>query len=120
MQWVLENDVTDMDFTFSHDFEEFGVTKQIELKENGQEIEVTNDNKHEYVALTVQWRVTRGAEQQMNSFLKGFHEFVPEHFLKAFDEKELELVISGVNEIDVHDWERNTEYRGWNVNDRYF
>jgi len=45
-----ENDITDiLDLTFSTEDSRFGETVTIDLKPNGQNIEVTNDNKREYV-----------------------------------------------------------------------
>lgn len=45
-----ENDITDvLDLTFSTEDNRFGETVTIDLKPGGQEIEVTNGNKNEYV-----------------------------------------------------------------------
>lgn len=55
--------------------------------------------------------MTRGIEQQTKSFLEGFNEVVPLEWLKYFDERELELLLCGMQEIDVEDWSRNTIYR---------
>lgn len=37
---------------------------------------------------------------QVKSFLEGFHELIPEDSIKFFDAKELELLISGLPNID--------------------
>ena len=58
-----------------------------------------------------EWRMTRGIEEQTKSFLEGFNEVVPLEWLKYFDERELELLLCGMQEIDVDDWARNTIYR---------
>lgn len=39
---------------------------------------------------------------------------VPLEWLKYFDERELELMLCGMQEIDVDDWQRNTIYRHYN------
>lgn len=36
---------------------------------------------------------------------------VPLEWLKYFDERELELMLCGMQEVDVDDWQRNTIYR---------
>lgn len=47
---VRNNDITDaLELTFATDDERFGETVSIELKPGGDDIEVTNENKHEYV-----------------------------------------------------------------------
>lgn len=48
--WCRENDITDiLDLTFSTEDSRFGETVTIDLKPGGQEMEVTNENKGEYV-----------------------------------------------------------------------
>lgn len=41
----------------------------------------------------------------------GFNEVVPHHFMDMFDEREAELIICGLGEINVKDWAENSEYR---------
>ena len=49
-KYCSNNDITDaLELTFSTDDERFGETVSIELKPGGEEIEVTNENKREYV-----------------------------------------------------------------------
>ncbi len=48
----------------------------------------------------------------MNSFLEGFNEVIPLSLLKIFDENELELLMCGIQNIDVKDWKTNTVYKG--------
>lgn len=43
---------------------------------------------------------------------------VPLEWLKYFDERELELMLCGMQEIDVDDWQRNTIYRHYNRNSK--
>jgi E3 ubiquitin-protein ligase NEDD4 len=50
LTWTLDNDITDiLDQTFSIDDEQFGETKTVDLKPGGRDIQVTNENKKEYV-----------------------------------------------------------------------
>ena len=47
---MLDNDIDGvLDLTFSTDDERFGETVTIDLKQNGRNIEVTNENKKEYI-----------------------------------------------------------------------
>lgn len=46
---VATQDVTDWGLTFSLDVEDFGVTNTIELVKGGGDIEVDEENKHEYM-----------------------------------------------------------------------
>lgn len=60
-----------IDSTFSVENNSFGVLKVHELKPNGQQLLVTEDNKREYVKLYVNYRFMRGIEQQFLALQKG-------------------------------------------------
>ncbi|KAK1832134.1 E3 ubiquitin protein ligase [Podospora conica] len=112
--WMLENDITDIIVeTFSVEDDEFGATKVVDLIENGRNIQVTEDNKNEYVRLIVEHKLLSSVKVQMEHFLKGFHEIIPEELIAIFNEQELELLISGLPDIDVDDWKSNTEYHNY-------
>lgn len=112
--WILENDITDVTFeTFSYDMERFGVTETVDLIENGRNVPVTQENKQEYVRLVVEYRLIKSVEQQLNHLLEGFYEIVPAELIAIFNEQELELLISGLPNIDVDDWKNNTEYHNY-------
>ncbi|KAL8163594.1 UNVERIFIED_CONTAM: E3 ubiquitin-protein ligase smurf2, partial [Gekko kuhli] len=110
--WILENDTTGvLDHTFCVEHNAYGEIIQHELKPNGKSIPVTEENKKEYVRLYVNWRFLRGIEAQFLALQKGFNEVIPQHLLKTFDEKELELIICGLGKIDVNDWKANTRLK---------
>ena len=101
---------------FTVDFELLGEIKPVELKPGGGDIAVTEENKREYLELVTDRRMSRGIEEQTKSFLEGFNEVVPLEWLQYFDERELELMLCGMQEIDVDDWQRNTIYRHYTKN----
>ena len=45
-----------------------------ELKPNGKNILVTENNKREYVELVIKWKIERGMGEQMQQLVKGFNE----------------------------------------------
>lgn len=53
----------------------------------------------------------RGIEQQFLALQKGLTEVVPGSLLKPFDEREIELIISGIGTIDIDDWKKNTRLK---------
>lgn len=112
--WMLENDITDIiTETFSVEDDEFGVIKIVDLCENGRNIPVTDENKHDYVRLVVEHKLLSSVKDQMEQFLKGFHDIIPAGLISIFNEQELELLISGLPDIDVDDWKSNTEYHNY-------
>ncbi|XP_037709346.1 E3 ubiquitin-protein ligase Su(dx) [Drosophila subpulchrella] len=118
--WVKDNNIDEcgLELWFSVDFEVLGQIIHHELKENGEKERVNEENKEEYITLMTEWRMTRGIEQQTKTFLEGFNEVVPLEWLKYFDERELELILCGMQDVDVEDWQRNTIYRHYNRNSK--
>lgn len=106
-----------LEMTFSTDDNIFGEVKTIDLKPNGQNIEVTDENKDEYVNLITEWRIQKRVEEQFNAFITGFNELIPPELVNVFDERELELLIGGIADIDVDDWKKHTDYRGYTESD---
>ncbi|KAK0117342.1 hypothetical protein ONS96_013174 [Cadophora gregata f. sp. sojae] len=112
--WMLENDITDIiTETFSTEQERFGVTETVDFIPNGRNIAVIEENKHEYVRLMTEFRLTGSVKEQLDEFLRGFHDIIPAELVAIFNEQELELLISGLPEIDVDDWKSNTEYHNY-------
>lgn len=113
LMWIKENNIEEcgLELFFCGDFEILGKLEQHELKPGGAELKVSEENKDEYISLMTNWRFTRGVEEQTKAFLDGFSEVVPLQWLQYFDERELELMLCGMQEIDVDDWEKNTIYR---------
>uniref|UniRef100_F1KPI8 HECT-type E3 ubiquitin transferase n=2 Tax=Ascaris suum TaxID=6253 RepID=F1KPI8_ASCSU len=113
LEFLLNNPIEDLgtELTFSVEVEEFGVRKMRELKEGGASIPVTDDNKEEYVKLVCQMKMTGSINQQLSAFLDGFYEVIPKQLIAMFNEQELELLISGLPNIDIDDLYANTEYK---------
>jgi len=101
-----------LDLRFCVDEESFGLMQQRELKPGGEDIPVTQDNKHEYIELVIQERFASRIQPQMTAFLEGFNDIIPLGYIKIFDDHELELLIGGIGVIDVKDWRLNTVYKG--------
>ncbi|KAF9430437.1 hypothetical protein BGZ94_006914 [Podila epigama] len=119
LNWLLddENGAEILDTTFSTNDERFGEIVTIDLKEGGRDIVVTEENKKEYVELMTEWRITRRVEEQFKAFAEGFHQLIPQELVTVFDERELELLMGGISEIDCDDWKKHTNYRGYTEQD---
>jgi len=114
LKWMLENDIEGvLDLTFTAETDFFDKKDTVELKPGGSTIAVTNSNKAEYVNLIAKHRMTNAIELQIKAFLEGFWEIVGKDLLEIFNDNELELLISGLPEIDIFDLKANTEYVGY-------
>jgi len=88
------------------------------VKKGKERAEKRKQSKKLFYRLMTEWRMTRGIEEQTKAFLEGFNEVVPLEWLKYFDERELELMLCGMQEIDVEDWQRNSIYRHYTRNSK--
>ncbi|XP_047401694.1 NEDD4-like E3 ubiquitin-protein ligase WWP1 isoform X3 [Sciurus carolinensis] len=118
--WIRDNNIEEcgLEMYFSVDMEILGKVTSHDLKIGGSNILVTEENKDEYIGLMTEWRFSRGVQEQTKAFLDGFNEVVPLQWLQYFDEKELEVMLCGMQEVDLADWQRNTVYRHYTRNSK--
>uniref|UniRef100_A0AAQ4QZT8 HECT-type E3 ubiquitin transferase n=1 Tax=Gasterosteus aculeatus aculeatus TaxID=481459 RepID=A0AAQ4QZT8_GASAC len=111
--WIKDNNIEEcgLEMFFSVDKEILGEVTTHELKPDGGNVQVTEENKEEYIRLVAEWRLSRGVEEQTQAFFEGFNEVLPQQYLQYFDAKELEVMLCGMQEIDLVDWQRNAIYR---------
>lgn len=116
---ILDNAIEDLglELTFSAEQSNFGKVEVVDLIPNGRHVSVTDANKMEYVKLVTHHRMATGIRQQIDAFLKGFHQLVPADMIAIFNENELELLISGMPEIDIDDLKANTDYANYKPTD---
>ena len=50
--------------------------------------------------------------------MTGLHELVPPELISIFDAQELELLISGLPNVDIDDLRAHTEYHGYKQTDK--
>uniref|UniRef100_A0A672J2K0 E3 ubiquitin-protein ligase n=1 Tax=Salarias fasciatus TaxID=181472 RepID=A0A672J2K0_SALFA len=118
--WIKDNDIEEcgLEMFFCVDKEILGEISTQELKPGGGDIQVTEENKEEYIRLVAEWRLSRGVEEQTQAFFEGFNEVLPQQYLQYFDAKELEVMLCGMQDIDLADWQRNTIYRHYARNSK--
>lgn len=110
IQSLLNNDVDSLYFSFTLNEDQFGSYLSIPLKENGNTIDVTNENKNEYIQLLSDYYLKGSIKDQVNSFCEGFYSLLLPLDIRLFTPKELNMLIGGTASIDVNDFKNNTEY----------
>jgi len=120
LKTILEYNLGDLclDLTFSVEDHSFGRNHVVDLIPNGRNVPVTEENKAKYVSLVCQNRMTTAISSQIKAYLDGFYELVSKDLIQIFTPRELELLISGLPDIDMHDLKKNTDYNGWKATDR--
>ncbi|ETE69785.1 hypothetical protein L345_04409, partial [Ophiophagus hannah] len=104
--FILNNDVNEMELVFAEEkYNRAGqLEKVVELLTGGAQMPVTNENKILYLNLLAQYRLANQVREEVEHFLKGLNELVPENLLAIFDENELELLMCGTGDINVCDF----------------
>lgn len=77
-----------------------------ELLSGGAEMEVTEDNKVEYVRLLCEAYLCSGVRREIQCILQGFWDVLPLALLQDFGvgPRELSVLISGIHDIDPEEW----------------
>ncbi|CDW84627.1 ubiquitin hect domain family protein [Stylonychia lemnae] len=115
LSWCLSNSVENLGFTFTETVEKFGANDEIEIIPGGCNIDVTDNNKFEYVQKMAYHKLYGSIKEQVDSFLKGFYDIIPKNLIQIFDNRELELLISGLPSIDITDLRENTIYQNYSA-----
>lgn len=66
----------------------------MELIPNGSKIRVLETTKQQYLDALAQYRLATSVRDEVESFLKGLTDLVPDNLLSIFDENELEVCIT--------------------------
>lgn len=106
---VQQNDPDGWGLTFSADDHIKGT---VDLAPNGRNIDVTEQNKKDYISKVIEYKFKSRVKEQMEMFLKGFNEIISHNLIVIFDSQELELLTCGYPDVDIKDWKRNTLYKG--------
>lgn len=109
---TYDGNVEDLGLDFTIVNSEIGQTQVIDLKPNGRDIAVTNENRIEYIHLVANYKLNRQINEQVFKFRQGLSDVINLEWLRMFDANELRILISGApGEIDVTDWRNHSQYR---------
>lgn len=111
---TYEGDAADLCLAFTVANNDFGTAVEVPLIPGGEDIEVTNYNKHRYIGRVAKHHVCDRVREQSEAFTRGLWEVIDKSWLKLFNEPELRVLISGATEgkIDVDDLQAHTKYAG--------
>jgi hypothetical protein len=116
--YVLNNDATDLEMTFTMSIDQFEQKKEIELVPGGKDKVVNNFNKRQFVELCCQWKLYKLIEKQVQAFLKGFYAIVPKEMIFVYSEEELEQLLCGRPDISIQELRESAQYKGgWSKDD---
>ena len=100
-----------MGLNFTVEYDSWGAKVQEELKEGGKDVDVTNENKHEYVDLYLDFMLNKSVEKWFNSFKKGFDKCCGGEVLSMLEPEDLEMIICGSKILDFKELKKVTVYQ---------
>ncbi|GAB6024585.1 hypothetical protein CHUAL_009733 [Chamberlinius hualienensis] len=113
IKYIIENDVDEVDLRFSEDvYEEGKLVEVVDLIPGGAKTAVTNHNKLQYLDALAQHRLANPVKDEVEAFLRGLNELIPDNLLSMFDEYELELLMCGTGQYSVADFRANHSVSG--------
>ncbi|KYN18133.1 PREDICTED: ubiquitin-protein ligase E3C [Trachymyrmex cornetzi] len=108
-----KGDVADLGLDFTVLSDELGERRIDELKPSGANIPVTSHNRIEYIHLMADYKLNKQIRGQCFAFKQGIGSVVPLDWLQMFNNKELQVLISGAQiPVDVNDLMLHTNYTG--------
>jgi E3 ubiquitin-protein ligase HECTD2 len=117
LQKLLDFD-GDVEATYCRDFvapiERYGTLTYVPLVSNGENIPVTNANRHEFVDAYVRYLLDTAVARQFEPFKRGFFTVCAGNALSLFRAEEIELLIRGSDEaLDVDSLRAVAVYENW-------
>lgn len=108
-----DGDVVELGLDFTIVIDEFGQTRVEELKPNGANITVTNQNRIEYIHLMADYKLNTQIRKQCYFFKQGLANVISLDWLRMFSNHEVQVLISGAEvPVDIEDLKKHTNYVG--------
>lgn len=111
LNWMLKNDVTALEHTFTYELKIFNTNVVQELVDGGTNKFIDESNKQEFVKKLCHAKSYKEVEKQIDAFKKGFFQIIPADIIDLFSTSELGILICGESEIDVEELKKHAAYR---------
>lgn len=116
VKYLLENNIDEIDTELHFIEEQYDTSgqliKTVELIPNGLKIRVRDASKHQYLDALAQFRLATSVRSELEAFLKGLNELIPDNLLSIFDENELELLLCGTGHYAIGDFKQHHVVNG--------
>jgi len=87
-------------------------TTQVPLITNGEQVDVTDSNKLDYIDRLVAWHTERKFGSALRAFKEGFHSLIPRASIEVFSYLEMEKMVNGEATVDVDAFRSEAIYCG--------
>ena len=93
--------------------EALGESTVVDLIPNGSTVRVTDSNKTDFITKKCYYMSYKVVQEQLKSMQEGFYKVIPKDWISVFNTDELEALICGNQHIDLADWKKYTELKGY-------
>ncbi len=80
---IKADNVNEMGLTFNVSYDNYGMEEIVDLKQNGRDVAVTNENKKEFVNSYVNWYLNDSIKAQFEPFYEGFYKVISHESIKV-------------------------------------
>ncbi|CAF0803231.1 unnamed protein product [Rotaria sp. Silwood1] len=122
LQYLLDYDGNveeDFGLTFEVSVAHYDTAMIYPLKENGSKIDVTNENRNEYVELLIDFYINKHISKQFEAFYYGFHSVCSSNALLLLVPEELEMLICGMEQCNLSSLAKITKYENCSPNENF-
>ncbi|XP_060532569.1 apoptosis-resistant E3 ubiquitin protein ligase 1 [Cylas formicarius] len=116
IKYILDNNIDNIEmelYFVEEQYDDLGqLVKTVELIPNGSKIKVTDSTKLQYLDALAQYKLATSIKDELEAFLKGLNELIPDNFLSIFDENELELLLCGTGQYSIPDFKAHHMVNG--------
>ena len=108
-----DGDASDLGLDFTVEAEILGKRVTEELIPGGSEIPVTDQNKLQYIHLMADWHIHKKVGKSVHAFRAGLSRIIPIPWLRLFNPKELNALLTGGEglDVDIEDLRQQTSYK---------
>lgn len=110
---MLENQVDELEQTFTYEDKIFSHPMTKELIPHGSEALVTDANKKDFFKRICEYKLKEEIQEGLSAFLEGFYLIIKPEWFEIFTVSDLNLLISGVPSIDLKEIKKDVQYSGW-------
>lgn len=108
-----EEQLNELDMNFTNIEEIDGGAYSFDLVPEGESISLSGSNRLNYIHSIANFKLNKSLAIQTKYFLEGLYDLINASWLRMFDPRELQMLISGGNDVDIKDWKANVKYGGY-------
>ncbi|CAD8097413.1 unnamed protein product [Paramecium sonneborni] len=113
MNYIYQDEITsNFDFSFTYTMVDQGIPKEKELIPGGENIQVTHENRKDYVKKYCHQIMAKNIEAQIKAIQEGFYSIIPKDIIAIFDPTQFQQLLCGKEIIEVEDLIQNMECKG--------